>query len=255
MKAIIKSLEKILQTRIDNPVLTGPPGLLFAVCLSILLFARLAFSLDVEVVTKDGTRPQKGSLVQVFQETEIAIHNQVAAAKHSFQFKEVARLGIVYNLVTDYTAFLAVPESLKTQKIKEMIRSGKRGYDKKLVDSMEGIRLSMLNLPPGDPVLSVAAPMDAKKVVAYFPFGLVKRMRWDPYREHWSVRFLVPKSTLDGVYTARVLIVRAEGRMEWRKIEYTVDSQAPEFDAVIPGSANPSEVIRVQVDPFEPVDQ
>jgi len=166
---------------------------------------------------------------------------------------EVTRLGIVHNLVTEYTTFLAVPESLKTDEIKEMIRKGKRGYDKRLVDSIKGIKLSMTYIPPGDPVLSVDAPADALKVVAYFPFGLVKRMKYDTVRGHWSARFLVPRDVDDGLYEIRVWIARADGSAEWRLVEYFIDSTAPEFDADVPAVAAPGSMLPVEADPFEQV--
>lgn len=166
---------------------------------------------------------------------------------------EITRLGIVYNLVTEYTTFLAVPESLKTEDIKEKIRKGQRGYDRKLVDSIEGIKLSMVNIPPGDPVVSVDAPEDAVKVVAYFPFGLVKRMSYDEIRRQWSARFLVPRDIADGLYTIRVLIVHADGVPEWRDIDYFIDGTAPEFEADIPAVGLPGGLVDIEVDPFEPV--
>ncbi len=166
---------------------------------------------------------------------------------------EVTRLGIIYNLVTEYTTFLAVPESLKTEEIKEKIRQGKRGYDKKLIDSVEGIKLSMQHIPPGDPVLTVDAPAEALKVVAYFPFGLVKRMKYDEIRGEWNVRFLVPRDVADGLYAIRVLIVHNDTRLEWRTIEYYIDGTAPEFEASIPATAAAGETIHVEVDPFETV--
>jgi Ca-activated chloride channel family protein len=167
--------------------------------------------------------------------------------------QEITRLGIVYNLVTPYTTFLAVPESLKTDQIKEAIRLGKQGYTKRLVDTMKGIRLSQANIPPGDPVLTVIAPEDARRVVAYFPFGLVKRMDFDTIRSHWSVRFLVPRDVEDGVYVIRVLIVHHDGRHEWKEIEYTIDGTEPEFDTLIADLAVPGEDLHLEVDPFEQV--
>ncbi len=166
---------------------------------------------------------------------------------------EVTRLGIIYNLVTEYTTFLAVPESLKTDEIKEMIRKGQKGYDKKLIDSVEGIKLSMQHIPPGDPVLTVDAPADAVKVTAYFPFGLVKRLQWDDVRGQWNVRFLVPRDVADGLYEIRVLIVHVDGHMEWRTIEYYIDGTAPEFEASIPATAVAGETIDISVDPYETV--
>ncbi len=167
--------------------------------------------------------------------------------------KEITRLGIVYNLVTDYTTFVAVPESLQTDDIKELMRKGQMGYDRKLVDSIEGIRLSMASMPPGDPVLSVQAPADARMVVAYFPFGLVKQLRYDTVRRHWSARFLVPRDVPDGLYEIRVHIARRDGRSEWKSVNYYIDSTAPEFEAEVPESAAPGCEIPVEVDPLEPV--
>jgi Ca-activated chloride channel family protein len=167
--------------------------------------------------------------------------------------QEVTRLGIVYNLVTEYTTFLAVPESLKTGEIKEMIRKGTKGYDKKLIDSIEGIKLSMEHIPPGDPVLTVQAPADALKVVAYFPFGLVKRMKWDEVRSEWNVRFLVPRDVADGLYEIRVLIVHGDGRLEWRVVEYYIDGTAPEFEAMLVATAAAGEKVRIEIDPYETV--
>ena len=167
--------------------------------------------------------------------------------------REVTRLGIVHNLVTPYTAFLAVPASLQTQAVKDRIRQGRRGYDKRLVDSLEGIKLSQSHIPPGDPVLSVEAPADAQRVVAWFPFGLRKRLAWDSIRERWSVRFLVPRHARDGVYTIRVQIVHAERTVEWREIEYVIDGTAPEFEAEVPDTITRGQPLTVRVDPFEPV--
>ncbi|MBM4355496.1 MAG: VWA domain-containing protein, partial [Deltaproteobacteria bacterium] len=167
--------------------------------------------------------------------------------------KEITRLGIVYNLVTDYTTFIAVPESLKTDDIKELMRKGQMGYDKKLIDSIDGIRLSMAAMPPGDPVLSVDAPEDARSVVAYFPFGLVKRLRYDAVRQHWSARFLVPRDVPDGLYEIRVHIVERSGVSRWKNVSYHIDSSAPEFETEIPESAAPGCEIPIEVDPLEAV--
>lgn len=167
--------------------------------------------------------------------------------------KEVTRLGIVYNLVTDYTTFLAVPESLKTQEIKELIKSGKQGYDHKLIDGLKDVRLSMQDIPPGDPVITVEAPEDAAKVVAYFPFGLVLRLKWDPIRKYWAGRFLVPRHVEDGVYKVKVHVVLANGVKRWKQVTYRIDGTAPEFTAELPEVAPPGCIIPLEVDPFEPV--
>jgi Ca-activated chloride channel homolog len=165
--------------------------------------------------------------------------------------KEVTRLGIVYNVATEYTSFVAVPESEQTSEIKELLRQGKRGYDKRLIDGMDSVRLSMRNLPPGDPVLSVVAPEDAQMVVAYFPFGLVKQLTYDRLRRHWTVRFLVPRVVNDGIYTIQLQILHADGTIEWKTVDYVIDSAAPEFEAFVPPEAPAGSTIEIEIDPFE----
>jgi Ca-activated chloride channel family protein len=167
--------------------------------------------------------------------------------------QEITRLGIVYNLVTPYTTFLAVPAALQTAAIKAQIRAGTRGYDKKLIDSMQGIRLSQAAIPPGDPVLSLQAPADAQQVVAYFPFGLAKRLSWDAFRQRWSVRFLVPRDVADGEYKVRVRIVHADGSQQWTEITYAIDASAPELAVAADELAIPGEQFHITVDPQEPV--
>ena len=166
---------------------------------------------------------------------------------------EITRLGIVYNLVTPYTAFLAVPASLQTAEVKEQMRRGRAGYDKKLIDSLAGIRLSQAAIPPGDPVLTVDAPERAQQVVAYFPFGLVKRLAWDGQRKRWYVRFLVPRDVQDGRYAIRVRIVHANGALEWKQTEILIDGSEPELDVVADEFAIPGVRFHIEVDPREPV--
>ena len=97
------------------------------------------------------------------------------------------------------------------------------------------------------------APANAKKVVAYFPFGLVKRLQYDAIRGRWSARFLVPRWVTDGVYNIRVQIIHTDGRMEWKSIEYTIDGTEPEFEAMLPEYVEPGQRISIEVDPFEQV--
>ena len=92
--------------------------------------------------------------------------------------QEVTRLGIVYNLVTPYTTFLAVPASLQTAEVKEQIRAGKRGYDKKLVDTLQGkgpftvfapVNAAFAALPAGtvESLLEPGNKMQLTKVLTY----------------------------------------------------------------------------------------
>ena len=85
-------------------------------------------------------------------------------------------------------------------------------------------------MPPGDPILTVRAPADARQVTAYFPFGLVKDLKWDARSASWKTRFLVPIEVVDGQYQTRVLIVHADGTEEIVTAAYKIDSTAPDFE-------------------------
>ena len=85
-------------------------------------------------------------------------------------------------------------------------------------------------MPPGDPLLTVSAPRDALQVTAYFPFGLVRDLKWDDHLEKWTLRFLVPVGVPDGDYEAMVVIVRRDRTIELARAPYTIDSKEPDFE-------------------------
>jgi Ca-activated chloride channel family protein len=149
---------------------------------------------------------------------------------------EVIELGIAYDLVTPYTSFLAVPESELDGDQSRSLQEMRAHRAKVLAANSDAAALSRRSMPPGDPILTVTAPRDAVQVTAYFPFGLVKDLRWDERLEKWAVRFLVPVEVPDGEYEARVVIVKRDGTMELAKASYVIDSQPPIFDVDLVGS-------------------
>lgn len=177
----------------------------------------------------------------------------IATRREDELVDEVTRLGMVYNIATEYTAFVAIPESEQTAEIRQQLEEARGGVTRKLIEAMNDVRLSMTNIPPGDPVLTVEAPGTARKVVAYFPFGFVKELRYDRIRERWSCRFLVPRGVKDGTYSIRIQIVSPDGSSEWREISIVVDATAPEFDAQVPTQLVAGETFAIEVDPFEPI--
>jgi Ca-activated chloride channel family protein len=142
----------------------------------------------------------------------------------------VVDLALAYNLVTRYTSFLAIPESEIAPGAKRELVSARERKQAVIDARPDAAALSRDEMPPGDPVLTVAAPADARQVTAYFPFGLVKDLAWDARTQSWKARFLVPKETPDGAYQARVFIVRADGTTEIVTAPYQIDSTAPDFD-------------------------
>ena len=131
--------------------------------------------------------------------------------------------------MTPYTSFLALPEEELTDATAQTLADARARKKAIQAAHKDAVALSRDDMPPGDPVLSIKAPKDAKQVTAQFPFGLTKDLEWDSHDETWKVRFLVPKDVIDGVYTAKVVIVRADGSIELAKAKYTIDSAEPDF--------------------------
>jgi Mg-chelatase subunit ChlD len=146
---------------------------------------------------------------------------------------EAIELALSYGFVTPYTSFLAIPESELTAQTSELMKDARARKQAILAKRKDAVALSRSDMPPGDPVLTVQAPADALRVTAFFPFGLEKELRFDPDKNNWRVRFLVPKDTPDAEYEVPVLIVHRDGHEQWVTGRYTIDSEEPEFEPVV----------------------
>jgi Ca-activated chloride channel family protein len=158
---------------------------------------------------------------------EIALYGETDELKN-----EVIDLALAYDLVTQYTSFLAIPESELTDNARDALASARERKQQILAAHKDAVALSRSAMPPGDPILQVRAPASARQVTAYFPFGLVKDLAYELDAEHWRVRFLVPKGVADGVYEVKIVIVHADGTVEVARIPYTIDSSEPDFEIV-----------------------
>ncbi len=164
---------------------------------------------------------------------QIALEGEKAELKN-----EAVELALAYELATPYTSFLAVPESELTSGARGTLAEMRARKRQIQAARKDAIALSRDDMPPGDPVLTVEAPADARQVTAHFPFGLVRDLAWDPRGERWRLRFLVPNDVPDGVYEAQVVIVLADGTVQLGQARYVIDSTAPDFEvttAPIPG--------------------
>ncbi|ACY14874.1 VIT and vWA domain-containing protein [Haliangium ochraceum] len=146
---------------------------------------------------------------------------------------EVISLAVAYNFVTQYTSFLAIPESELTDSARDQLADARAQKQQILAAHKDAVALSRSNMPPGDPILKMRAPADAQQVTAYFPFGLVKDLDYDAHTEHWRVRFLVPKGVEDGSYEVKIVIVHADGTVEVARVPYVIDSAEPDFEVVV----------------------
>ncbi len=161
---------------------------------------------------------------------------------------EVINLGLAYELVTQYTSFLAVPEKELTKAASDAMSDMRQQRAKVLAANKDAAALSRMNMPPGDPVLKVIAPRDARRVTAMFPFGLTQDLAWDEFSEGWSTRFLVPKDVPDGSYEVPVVIVRRDGTVTATSVHYTIDSKAPSIDVATRVTSSGDVEIRVTLD-------
>ena len=111
---------------------------------------------------------------------------------------EIIRLARKYKFVTPYTSFLAVPRALLRPRV----------------------------IRPGDPVLRVKTDPSIVSVVALFPFGLTKPLRYLPDEDIWQTRFLAPSDMQDGVYNVR-LILRDKTGHAYREAKSFVIASTP----------------------------
>lgn len=112
--------------------------------------------------------------------------------------EEIIRLSRKYKFVTPYTSFLAVPRALLRPRV----------------------------IRPGDPVLRVRTDSAIVSVIALFPFGLTKPLRYLPEEDIWQTRFLAPSDMKDGSYSVR-LIMRDKNGNSYREAKSFVIASTP----------------------------
>lgn len=113
--------------------------------------------------------------------------------------EEIIRLSRQYKFVTPYTSFLAVPRALLRPRV----------------------------IRPGDPVIRVKTDPAIVSVVALFPFGLVKPLRYLPGEDTWQTRFLVPTDLPDGTYPVRLMMRDRAGQTYRESKTFVIASQSP----------------------------
>jgi Ca-activated chloride channel homolog len=113
--------------------------------------------------------------------------------------EEIIRLSRQYKFVTPYTSFLAVPRALLRPRV----------------------------IRPGDPVIRVKTDPAIVSVVALFPFGLVKKLRYLPDEDTWQTRFLVPTDLPDGTYPVRLVMRDRVGQTYRESKTFVIASKSP----------------------------
>jgi Ca-activated chloride channel family protein len=101
---------------------------------------------------------------------------------------------------------------------------------------------------PGDPVLRVKTDADIVSVVALFPFGLIKELRFLKLEDIWQTRFLAPPDMADGIYQVR-LVLRDRGGHIYREAKTFVIASKPPVVRVKLAKARyrPGEAVELRV--------
>jgi Ca-activated chloride channel family protein len=112
---------------------------------------------------------------------------------------EIIRLSRKYKFVTPYTSFLAAPRSLLRPRL----------------------------IRPGDPVLRIKTDAAILSVVAMFPFGLVKKLRYLEQEDVWQTRFFAPTDMKDGTYQVQLLLRDRNGQVYRESKSFVIASTGP----------------------------
>lgn len=133
---------------------------------------------------------------------------------------EIIRLSRKYKFVTPYTSFLAAPRSLLRPRV----------------------------IRPGDPVLRVRTDPEIVSVVALFPFGLVKELRYLKPEDIWQTRFLAPVDIADGTYQVRLILRDRAGRVYREAKSFVIASRPPEVRVRLSRTrVRPGETVELRV--------
>ncbi|MEO1171478.1 MAG: VWA domain-containing protein, partial [Myxococcota bacterium] len=209
-------------------------------------------------------RAERPAVASLWARTKIRDYSDEETQCGECRRDAITEIALEHQLMSKYTAFVAVDRE-----------NVARGAEEKLIPVAqrlplpEGVSrralgdLSRRNIPPGDPIISIAAPSDARRVTAYFPFGLVKQLHFDTLRELWRGRFLVPAGVPDGDYSVLVVIELADGNTVSRREPFTLDSDTDDFIAffvdsdgsmspVSAATAEARQMVELNVDAIEP---
>ena len=113
--------------------------------------------------------------------------------------QEIIRLARKYKFVTPYTSFLAAPRALLRPRV----------------------------IRPGDPVLRVHTDSAIVSVMALFPFGLEKSLKYLSGEDVWETRFLAPEDMQDGSYTVRLLLRDKNDQVYRETKSFVIASKPP----------------------------
>jgi len=144
--------------------------------------------------------------ITVMQDSPKDLHRQVVGLSQRF------------NVVSRYTALLAIP------------REELEFYKKLMAERNVQTNTTTTGGGGGDPYIGVRAPADAQQVVAVFPNGDVKDLAFDSATGEWSGRFDIPFGTPEGAYRVTIIVVHKDGTRTPFVLVYQNLLGAPQMD-------------------------
>jgi len=121
---------------------------------------------------------------------------------------EIINLSKQFNVLSKHTALLAIPAE-EASRVRDILAQDNAVTNAK---SLGG--------GGGDPLISVKAPVNTRRVVAVFPQGEAKELAYNSKTERWNGRFDIPFGTAPGTYRVTVIVVREDGTRTRFILEY-----------------------------------
>ncbi len=166
--------------------------------------------------------------------------------------EQIVDASLAYGVMSKHTSFLVLESEEAYARYAIARRAQQQADGPRIVGAdlqgmdPDGASINLDRIQPGDPEIYVEAPSDAESVEVEFPFGVSKNAVYEPLakggRGAWMVRFLVPSTTEEGKYQALAHITFADGRVETRPVQYTVDRSAPELVVKLIRGRRPGEM-------------
>ncbi len=105
------------------------------------------------------------------------------------------------------------------------VEANKNGYSpeaSRIQTEIDTVRARM-----GDPLLIVHAPADANKVIARFPDGAFRHLRYNEANRRWEYAFDIPTHYREQSYNVEVAVMHRDGTVQRLMRSFVVDLTAP----------------------------
>jgi Ca-activated chloride channel family protein len=142
---------------------------------------------------------------------------------------QITALGVEYRLMTQFTSFVAVDETVVTAGGSPMTipvaAAMPRGMSARGMFGTAGGPI--VQARAGDPLIHVEAPADARQVIALLPDGVIKQLTFHAESHRWEARFDIPTYAAEGDYAVTVIVLLRDGTRQVLSLHYRVDMSAP----------------------------